>query len=52
MRQIENMALAIPTDIASALPPRVQELIGYSLYPPFIGYVDGLHPQRLLDSST
>jgi ectoine hydroxylase-related dioxygenase (phytanoyl-CoA dioxygenase family) len=52
MRQIENMTLAIPTDLASALPPRVQELIGYSLCPPFIGYVDGLHPQRLLDVAT
>jgi ectoine hydroxylase-related dioxygenase (phytanoyl-CoA dioxygenase family) len=52
MRQIENMTLAIPPDLARALPPRVQDLIGYSLYPPFIGYVDGLHPQRLLDVST
>jgi ectoine hydroxylase-related dioxygenase (phytanoyl-CoA dioxygenase family) len=48
MRQIENMTLAIPPERASSLSPRVQELIGYSLYPPFIGYVDGRHPQHFL----
>jgi ectoine hydroxylase-related dioxygenase (phytanoyl-CoA dioxygenase family) len=51
MRQIENMSLAIPPHLATPLPPRVQELLGYSICPPFIGYVDGLHPQRLLDRS-
>ena len=52
MRQIENMALAIPPHLAKPLPTRVQELLGYSVSPPFIGYVDGLHPRRLLDLST
>jgi ectoine hydroxylase-related dioxygenase (phytanoyl-CoA dioxygenase family) len=51
LRQIENMALAIPPHLAKPLPPRVQELLGYSVYPPFIGYVDGRHPRRLLDVS-
>ncbi len=50
MRQIENMVLAVPADTASRLPPRVQELIGYSVASPgFMGYVDGMHPRRLLD---
>ena len=49
MRQIENMALAIPPRLVKPLPPRVQELLGYSICPPFIGYVDGVHPRRLLD---
>ncbi len=48
IRQIENMALAVPPPMASAFSPRVQSLLGYSIHPPFIGYVDGRHPQRLL----
>jgi hypothetical protein len=27
---------------------RARELIGYSIHPPFMGYVDGVHPRRLL----
>jgi hypothetical protein len=26
----------------------MQELLGYNIYPPFIGYVDGRHPAKLL----
>jgi ectoine hydroxylase-related dioxygenase (phytanoyl-CoA dioxygenase family) len=51
VRQIENMALATPPEVARNYPVRVQELLGYSIHPPFIGYVDGLHPRRLLDVS-
>jgi ectoine hydroxylase-related dioxygenase (phytanoyl-CoA dioxygenase family) len=50
LRQIENMALAVPPDRARLLSPRVQELLGYSIAEPsFVGYVDGVHPNRLLD---
>ena len=49
MRQIENMALAVPPDVVATLPERVQELLGYSILPPFIGYVDGQHPRRILE---
>ena len=31
------------------IPQRIQSLLGYSIHPPFMGHVDGLHPQRLLD---
>jgi ectoine hydroxylase-related dioxygenase (phytanoyl-CoA dioxygenase family) len=48
IRQIENMALAVPPLAASAFPPRVQALLGYSIDPPFIGYVDGRDPAHLL----
>jgi hypothetical protein len=30
------------------LPERARELIGYSIHPPFMGHVNGLHPRRLL----
>ncbi len=49
-RQLENMCLAIPAAVAAALPERVGELLGYSIHPPFMGYVDGRHPNRLLDT--
>ena len=49
IRQIETMALAVPPPVASTFSPRVQALLGYSIYPPFIGYVDGRDPRRLLD---
>jgi ectoine hydroxylase-related dioxygenase (phytanoyl-CoA dioxygenase family) len=47
-RQLENMILAVPPDIAATLPERARELIGYSIHPPFMGYVDGVHPARVL----
>jgi ectoine hydroxylase-related dioxygenase (phytanoyl-CoA dioxygenase family) len=50
VRQIENMALAIPAEVAETLPARARELIGYSIFPPFMGYVDGVHPRRLLQA--
>jgi ectoine hydroxylase-related dioxygenase (phytanoyl-CoA dioxygenase family) len=48
VRQLENMCLAVPPEIIDKLPERVRELIGYSVHPPFMGHVDGLHPKRLL----
>ncbi|MDQ1698208.1 MAG: hypothetical protein QOG34_71 [Frankiaceae bacterium] len=51
LRQQENHVLAVPPDIVRALPERLQELIGYGIHPPFVGYVDGRHPRRVLDDS-
>lgn len=48
VRQLENMCLAVPREVAETLPERARELIGYSIHPPFMGHVDGLHPKRLL----
>ncbi len=50
-RQLENMALAVQPKIAANLPVRAQQLIGYSIHPPFMGYVDGMNPTRLLTSA-
>lgn len=47
-RPLENMLLAVPPAIAATLPQRARELIGYSIHPPFMGYVDGMHPARTL----
>src|ERR1700712_157036 len=48
VRQLENMSLAVPAELAEKLPERARELIGYSTPPPFMGHVDGVHPRRLL----
>ena len=49
IRQIENMALAVPPGVAASMPSRVHDLL-YGIYPPFIGYVDGRDPRRLFET--
>jgi ectoine hydroxylase-related dioxygenase (phytanoyl-CoA dioxygenase family) len=49
LRPQETQLLAVPHDVARQLPERLQELLGYNVYPPFLGYVDGRHPRRVLD---
>jgi ectoine hydroxylase-related dioxygenase (phytanoyl-CoA dioxygenase family) len=48
VRPVENHVLAVPPDVVRGLPERLQELLGYNVYPPFLGYVDGRHPRRVL----
>ena len=50
-RQLESMLLAVPPAKAKSLPKRAQELLGYSIHPPFMGYADGRHPARVLDDA-
>jgi ectoine hydroxylase-related dioxygenase (phytanoyl-CoA dioxygenase family) len=51
LRQQENQLLAVPPQVVAGLPERLRELVGYNVYPPFLGYVDGRHPKRLFDRS-
>jgi ectoine hydroxylase-related dioxygenase (phytanoyl-CoA dioxygenase family) len=48
LRSAENHVLVVPPDLARTLSPRLQELLGYNICSPFIGYVDGRHPRKLL----
>jgi ectoine hydroxylase-related dioxygenase (phytanoyl-CoA dioxygenase family) len=48
VRPQENHVLAVPPSTVRLLPARLQELLGYNVRPPFLGYVDGRHPGRLL----
>lgn len=48
LRPQENHVLAVDPAVVAGLPPRLQELLGYNIYPPFVGYVDGRHPRRSL----
>jgi ectoine hydroxylase-related dioxygenase (phytanoyl-CoA dioxygenase family) len=47
-RQQENFTLAVSPEVASSMSERVQELLGYSIHPPFMGHIGGVHPKRLL----
>ena len=52
LRQIENMVLAVPPQVAAQYSDRVQRMLGYGLYEgSFMGYVDGRDPKRLVDGS-
>jgi ectoine hydroxylase-related dioxygenase (phytanoyl-CoA dioxygenase family) len=48
-RQQENFTLALGAQ-ARELDPRLRELIGYSIHPPFMGMIDGRHPRKFLDA--
>jgi ectoine hydroxylase-related dioxygenase (phytanoyl-CoA dioxygenase family) len=48
LRQQENHCLAVPRATVRMMPERLAELIGYNIYPPFVGYVDGRHPRMVL----
>ena len=51
LRQIENMVLAVPPETAAQYSPRIQAMLGYSVTDPgFMGYVNGVHPKRLINS--
>lgn len=47
-RQQENMIMSVG-NAAAALSPRIQSMLGYSIHPPFMGHIDGMHPLRALD---
>lgn len=51
-RQIENMILAVPPEASARYPTQVQELIGYNIHPPFMGFVDGRHPAKMLGAKS
>ena len=48
LRPQENHFLAVPRAVARELPEALQELLGYNIRPPFMGYVDGRHPRWAL----
>jgi ectoine hydroxylase-related dioxygenase (phytanoyl-CoA dioxygenase family) len=52
LRPQENHVIGVPPAVVATLPERLQELLGYNIYPPFVGYVDGRHPRRFLPSVT
>ncbi len=48
LRPQENHVIGVPPEVVATLPDTLQELLGYNIFPPFMGYVDGRHPRRFL----
>ena len=51
LRPQENHVIGVPKEIVRGLPPRLQELLGYGVFPPFLGNVDGRHPQKYVEDA-
>jgi len=49
-RQQENFLLGVPSEVARAMPPRLQEMLGYSIHPPFMGQLTASHPAKALQA--
>ena len=47
-RPQENFILGVPVEVARAMPLRLQELLGYSIHPPFVGQLTASHPAKAL----
>jgi ectoine hydroxylase-related dioxygenase (phytanoyl-CoA dioxygenase family) len=50
LRQQETHTVVMPPDRAGEMPRRLQQLAGYSIRPPFVGYVDGRDPVRFIST--
>jgi ectoine hydroxylase-related dioxygenase (phytanoyl-CoA dioxygenase family) len=47
-RQQENFTVSIPRERARNMSPRLRQLLGYSIHPPFMGQLAGRHPEKAL----
>ena len=48
-RQQENFVLGVPPAVAREMPQRLQEMLGYSIHPPFMGQLTASHPAKALE---
>lgn len=48
-RPQENFFLSVPKDVVRSMSPRAQALLGYELWPTFMGMVTGSHPAKSLE---
>ena len=44
----ENYFLSVSRETAAAVSENIRRLLGYSIHPPFMGMVNGMHPKRTL----
>lgn len=49
-RQQENFLQGVPLGVARQMPRRLQEMLGYSIYPPFMGQLTASHPAKALEA--
>lgn len=49
LRTQENFFLGTPRETVKEVSEDIRRMLGYSIHPPFIGMVNGMHPKRLLE---
>jgi hypothetical protein len=49
VRTQENYFLSTPLEVVNEVSEDIRRMLGYSIHPPFIGMVNGMHPKRLLE---
>lgn len=47
-RTQENYYLSVPREMVADMSPRMQSLLGYDIWPPFMGHVTASHPMKTL----
>ena len=47
-RTQENYFLAVSPETVASVSENIRRMLGYSIHPPFIGMVNGMHPKRTL----
>ena len=47
----EAFTLSVDRTIVAELSEELVRMLGYSIHPPFVGMVDGMHPKRLLPTN-
>ena len=52
LRTQENFFLSVPPEEVAQRSPHIQRMLGYSIFPPFVGFVNGMHPKRVLPELT
>jgi len=50
-RQQENFLFGVPQEVARQMPERLREMLGYSIYPPFMGQLTASHPAKALEAA-
>jgi ectoine hydroxylase-related dioxygenase (phytanoyl-CoA dioxygenase family) len=50
LRPQEAFTLSMTRDTVRRVSEDIRRMLGYSIHPPFIGQVEGMHPKRLLGS--
>ena len=48
LRQQENFFLELSAQTLQSIPEPLLNMVGYSIHPPFMGMVDGMHPKRAI----
>lgn len=49
LRPQENFFLELSQETLAEIPEQLLSMVGYSIHPPFMGMVNGMHPKRTLD---